>query len=261
MPDDEREIDEHFAIVEPEDEGDGQSLEDDPRLLELAKQAAQCMHEILGVRYDESHNVDIGDIKFVVVELTLPLGSKCTHVEIPECGLSWISVLSNKIFLHLYPFFSIFQEDSSGCWVTRIMPKGNADRNGQVEPGDQLAAINGLSAIGMKVDDICSAIANAFSGSQDVELTFLRYIGKFHPLPTDGDNIVVRKLLQEHGIDEARPPNPRMREDDKPGSSMSILRPYRSKESKKTQTTQPKRGLRSKFKWFGRGKKSSSKAE
>jgi hypothetical protein len=82
VPDDEREIDEHFAIVEPEEEGDGQSLEDDPRLLELAKQAAQCMHEILGVRYDESHHVDIGDIKFVVVELTLPLGSKCQYVEI-----------------------------------------------------------------------------------------------------------------------------------------------------------------------------------
>jgi hypothetical protein len=54
-----------------------QSLEDDPRLLELAKQAALCMHEVLGVYYDESQGVDIGDIKFVVVVLSLPLGSKC----------------------------------------------------------------------------------------------------------------------------------------------------------------------------------------
>jgi hypothetical protein len=53
------------------------SLEDDPRLLELAKQAALCAHEILGVSYDESQGVDIGDIKFVVAVLSLPLGGKC----------------------------------------------------------------------------------------------------------------------------------------------------------------------------------------
>ena len=53
-----------------------QSLEEDPRLLELAKQAAQCKHEVQGVPYDRSRAVDIGDIKFIVIELVLPLGSK-----------------------------------------------------------------------------------------------------------------------------------------------------------------------------------------
>lgn len=53
-----------------------QSLEEDPRLLELAKQAAQCKHEVQCIPYDRSQGVDIADIKFVVIELVLPLGSK-----------------------------------------------------------------------------------------------------------------------------------------------------------------------------------------
>lgn len=77
-PRDEREFNSKRAPMAPstEDEDEPQSLEEDPRLLELAKQSALCMHEILGVQYDESRGVDIGDVKFVVVVLSLPLGSK-----------------------------------------------------------------------------------------------------------------------------------------------------------------------------------------
>lgn len=76
---DERDFDSKRAPTGPsydEDDPESQSLEDDPRLLELAKQSALCMHEVLGVRYDESRGVDIADVKFVVVVLPLPLGSK-----------------------------------------------------------------------------------------------------------------------------------------------------------------------------------------
>ena len=55
------------------------------------------------------------------------------------------------------------------------MPKGNADLHGGLEAGDQLAAINGNSSIGMKVDDICSEISEASAKARVVELTFLRY--------------------------------------------------------------------------------------
>lgn len=68
-----------------DNDSEPQSLEDDPRLLELAKQSALCTHEVLGVRYDESRGVDIGDVKFVVVVLSLPLGSKYERKD--ECVL------------------------------------------------------------------------------------------------------------------------------------------------------------------------------
>lgn len=75
-PDDEHtDCEESLQIVMDEPE-EPQSLENDPRLLEMAKQSALCMHEILGVRYDESREVDIEDVKFVVVQMALPLGSK-----------------------------------------------------------------------------------------------------------------------------------------------------------------------------------------
>ena len=46
--------------------------------------------------------------------------------------------------------------------------------------GDQLAAIDGLSAIHMKVGEIADAIT---SKKGEVELTFLRYVGALHPMP------------------------------------------------------------------------------
>ena len=87
------------------------SLEDDPRLLELAKQAALCMHEVLGVHYDESKGVDIGDIKFVVVVLTLPLGRKfqsaSTKIRIVSSAFSRFPAVSGTSRLHKVIFGSL----------------------------------------------------------------------------------------------------------------------------------------------------------
>lgn len=69
------------------------------------------------------------------------------------------------------------------------MPNGNADLHGGLEAGDQLAAINGNSSIGMKVDDICAAMGEASARARVVELTFLRYIGPCRPLETVGQNV------------------------------------------------------------------------
>lgn len=206
------------------------SLEDDPRLLELAKQSALCMHEVLGVTYDESRGVDISDVKFIVVVLSLPLGI-------------------------------IFQEDYSGCWITKIMPNGNADQSGKVEAGDQLAAINGDTAIGMKVDDICAAISAAAAVSKEIELTFLRYIGPFRPMQSDGAGVPVLKADEDPsiGILELEVEHPR--------STMSVSTMGDSRDSKGSSTKKgkpqksPKRGsLKKKFKWLSRGKK-QQKAE
>lgn len=261
MPDDEREIDERFdfAIVQPEkEEGAGPTLEEDPRLLDLAKQAAQCMHEIIGVRHDESRNVDISDIKFVVVELTLPLGSELSK----DLFSLWTpSNCITDISLPLFFIKVIFQEDNNGCWITKIMPKGNADRNGTVKPGDQLATINGLSAIGMKVDDICAAIADATRKAREVELTFLRYIGPFQPLLSDGENVTSgRPLCNYTKSDGGSLASRILVEGEKPNSTLSIQTPYGISGIAKGHSSQSKRGRR-KFRWFGLGKRNTSKTE
>jgi C-terminal processing protease CtpA/Prc len=137
------------------------------------------------------------------------------------------------------------------------MPKGNADMDGNVEPGDQLAAINGKSSIGMKVDDICAAISDAASRSKEVELTFLRYIGPFQPLPSN-DRIAPTKPVEKKGasVDHLEVNVDR---DGKPGSTRSILKLGKKKTSSAAQSKRVF-GKRT-FKWFGRGKKNTSKAE
>ena len=75
----------------------------------------------------------------------------------------------------------IFLENDGGCFVTKISPDGSAARSGSVEVGDQLAAINGASALKMKVDDICERIAKS-KNPKSVNLVFVRYVGPFFPL-------------------------------------------------------------------------------
>jgi PDZ domain len=149
----------------------------------------------------------------------------------------------------------IFQEDYSGCWVTKVLPKGNADLKG-IEAGDQLAAVNGRSSVGMKVDDICVAISGAASESKEIEFTFLRYIGPFRPLESDGasradDSPSIGRYPLE------------LTEDEKPRSTMSLSTMSESKASKASTAKSSKRGsLRKRFKWLSRGKKQkASKAE
>jgi len=69
------------------------------------------------------------------------------------------------------------------------VPEGNAELTGQIAPGDQLAAINGKSSIGMKVDDICQAITDPKIKADTIKLTFLRYVGPYLPLPVDVESL------------------------------------------------------------------------
>lgn len=128
------------------------SLEEDMRLVDLALQAARSAHRLQGYEFDETYDVNIvTDIKFSVVDLELPLGL-------------------------------IFQENDGGCWVTKVLPDGTAKKSGSVVIGDQLAAIDGVSAIRMTVDEIARTIKRK---KAVIELTFLRYVGPLKPAAGD----------------------------------------------------------------------------
>lgn len=52
-------------------------MDQDPRLIHLALQAAKSLHQLKGLQYDESIPVNmISDVKMSIVELKLPLGCK-----------------------------------------------------------------------------------------------------------------------------------------------------------------------------------------
>jgi hypothetical protein len=52
--------------------------ERDPRLCDLALNAARSKHQIRGVEFDESIKIDLlSEVKVSVLELRLPLGRKC----------------------------------------------------------------------------------------------------------------------------------------------------------------------------------------
>jgi len=76
----------------------------------------------------------------------------------------------------------IFLENDGGCFVTKVSPDGSAALSRRVEVGDQLASINGISSIKMKVDDICDVVGES-SNPNKIKLIFLRYIGPFRPKP------------------------------------------------------------------------------
>jgi hypothetical protein len=136
------------------------SLEEDIRLVDLAIQAAMSMHRLNGYEFDTSVEIDIAnEIKFSVVDLTLPLGL-------------------------------IFQENEKGCWVTKVLSGGSAHAAGNVHVGDQLAAIDGVSAINMTVDEIASMIRQK---NRSTELTFIRYVGPLKPEPGS--------VIQEEGYE------------------------------------------------------------
>jgi len=123
----------------------GKSLEQDLRLSEFALHTARSVHSLNGVKFNEAeHPNAITQMDFIYVKVGLPLGI-------------------------------LFQENSGGCWVARVLEDGNAEK-ANVKVGDQLGAIDGVSAIKMTVDDICKAVSQAANPSS-IELTFLRYSG------------------------------------------------------------------------------------
>jgi len=146
------------------------SLEDDHRLVAVAIQAAKSKHKVKGGEYNLSRELSISrDIQFSVVHLEMPLGL-------------------------------IFQENESGCWITKVLPNGSAFRNGNVEVADQLVAIDGSSAINLKVSDVATTIT---SKTGSVELTFLRYTGQLSPKG--------KKAVTEEGYEVQSGPRPRPR--------------------------------------------------
>ena len=123
----------------------------DAYLLQQALASARAIHHIHGIQFDEMQDINVlTDIKFVVVTVELPLGL-------------------------------LFQEHELGAWVSRVVPDGNGARK-EIQPGDQLAAINGKSSAHATIDEVASIIS-ATPKNEGVELTFLRYVGPLRPVP------------------------------------------------------------------------------
>jgi len=125
------------------------SVDKEAGLVELSLCAAKAKHMTAGVPFDDNKEIDVvNEIKFNVITTSLPLGL-------------------------------LFQENSAGCWVAKVFTTGSAANNvigKSVEIGDQLAAVNGNSTIKLTVDEVCDMISSS-PDSEEIELTFLRYIG------------------------------------------------------------------------------------
>jgi hypothetical protein len=141
-------------------------LENDRRLVDLALETALSWHRMKGHTVDSAYELNIvDDIKFIVVDLKLPLGL-------------------------------VFQENAGGCWVAKVLSSGTTNTSRSVTVGDQLAAIDGASVIKMKVNEIASIIGEK---RFETVLTFLRYIGPVRSAPSytkdiEGCNIAPKPL-------------------------------------------------------------------
>lgn len=164
----------------------------------------------------------------------------------------------------------LFQENEGGCWVANVFPTGNAAKlspDDAILIGDQLAAIDGRSALSMNVDDICSLISEA-ENTQSIELTFLRYVGPVNnqlgkeegnvatpdddvepvlvesPTPISSVNDKAQALpLEEHVFDTMHKMLPISRNEEKKSTK------------KKGRKNVPLQGGKAVFKWFGRSSK------
>lgn len=145
-------------------------------IYQLAIYAAYSVHKLQGVEYNNSIAIDLNkEVKISKVNLELPLGI-------------------------------IFLENDGGCFVTKKAKNGSAAKSLGVEVGDQLASINGVTSVRMKVDDICDAISDS-SDSNKIELVFLRYIGPFRPMKKKSHLKRDNNLLVD-GDDTFRKSNP-----------------------------------------------------
>uniref|UniRef100_A0A7S4AN01 PDZ domain-containing protein n=1 Tax=Pseudo-nitzschia australis TaxID=44445 RepID=A0A7S4AN01_9STRA len=187
-------------------------LERSSELSMLALFAARSVHKLQGVEYDESSVViDMHkEVKICPVTLKLPLGI-------------------------------IFLENDGGCFVTKVSPDGSAALSRIVEVGDQLASINGISSIKMKVDDICDVVRNS-SNPTEIKLIFLRYIGPFRPIT---DNLNLENKANE--INTCHPT------DDKSNSSRN-MKAIKSENKKPTKK-------KANFRLFGRSKNNNTKID
>lgn len=198
------------------------SLEEDLRLVELAIEAARSIHRLRGCDFDDTYEIDVAkEIKFTVVDLELPLGL-------------------------------IFQEHRIGCWVTKVLPKGSASVNGKIHVGDQLAAIDGSSAINMNVGDVAALVRDKISS---VELTFMRYVGPIRPplgrVTEEGYEVNPGNLLNR-----AQPSSPvrqtssSQQRIESPSNMQTVVSPGDQQEGKSSPGEPEKR----RFRLFGRRK-------
>jgi hypothetical protein len=100
------------------------SMENDPRLAQLAIHAARSLHQLQGVRYDDSVAIDmVTDVKISIVELKLPLGCK---FEI-SCmtAIHWTIIYPHSLSIELYSISVIFLENDgkqfSFVWAEPIL--------------------------------------------------------------------------------------------------------------------------------------------
>jgi C-terminal processing protease CtpA/Prc len=148
--------------------------EDEAYLFQQALASARAVHHIHGVEYDENQEIDVmTDVKFHVANIKLPLGL-------------------------------LFQEHEIGAWVSRVVPDGNGARKG-VQHGDQLASINGKSAVHASIDEVAATISRTPKNTS-VELTFLRYIGPLKPVP--GAIIQEGFEVTDSSVNKKAPPRP-----------------------------------------------------
>ena len=134
------------------------------------------------MEYNESHNINVlTDVKFVVVTVKLPLGRESSPTFLARRHVPLISL--SRLLALTFSFSPVlFQEHEIGCWVSKVVPDGNGGRRG-VQQGDQLAAIDGRSAVHATIDEAATAISDRGKGGRGVELTFLRYVGPLRPVP------------------------------------------------------------------------------
>jgi len=100
------------------------------------------------------------------------------------------------------PFLSVvFAETHVCCWVQKIFENGNASMasiGDKLQVGDQLAAINGITAMHKDVTGVCRILANT-SNPALIEFTFVRYIGPLRPASHEQGYEVVDMKLSKGG--------------------------------------------------------------
>lgn len=164
--------------------------------------------------------------------------------------------------------------------MTRILPSGNAAKTGGVELGDQLAAVNGVSAIKAKVDEVCTLVSETAESSA-VELTFLRYIGPLRALPIEteedelppvvedeskqtdnrqAENIFscVIGAVKDEPTAQTEPEEEASRPEERPRNELSELQPSITGAPVKKDSRQKNTEGKRRFRLFGLGKKKNS---
>lgn len=146
-------------------------------LMTLPVNAARTKHQLNNCNYYNANNLDLNkDIKIITIKVGLPIGV-------------------------------VFEESPVACWVKRIFPNGNVAKRssgGKIEEGDQLASINGNSAIQKNVAEVCKILANT-PNPESIELCFIRYIGTIQSAPDNQGYEVIDPKINTKSMSEAVP--------------------------------------------------------